>query len=209
MIKFPGVTDEEAEQASTEFFSAYGKAMGAWAVVERNLFQWFEYATNVPQKMARALFYSGRNYTSRSDMLKAVMAVPSRLTESQLAFLKAALKRADSYYSTRNNLAHGEPAIDASPNVDMRDRHGIFDSGTELAEQLGSAVKASDLQIATSNFSALADLLFFAHPDFHGKQPDKLEGYLRQAQQLPTTALSLEPAQIPTVWKKRQKPDPR
>jgi len=50
-----------------QFVRAYGEALLEWARIEQHLFFWFEYVTGLKHMMARAVFYSARNFNGRSE----------------------------------------------------------------------------------------------------------------------------------------------
>jgi hypothetical protein len=52
---------------------AYGEALLQWSRLEQYLFFWFEFVTGMEHMIARAVFYSARNFNGRSEMLEAAL----------------------------------------------------------------------------------------------------------------------------------------
>ena len=112
-VKFE-FTKEQAEdlnQARAEFHHAYGVAMAQWGGVERGLYLWFVHATQMKEKVARAVLYSARSFNARAEMLQAVIDQAAHLAPERLDFIQKALGRAWGYSSFRNRMAHGEPMM--------------------------------------------------------------------------------------------------
>src|SRR5258708_31729701 len=133
-------------------FLSFGKAMAAWPLLESALYVWFEHATLLDMKQAKPIYYSATNFKSRLDLLRA--AIRSNAMElDELEFIKSAIKLAIDYNSFRNKLAHGEFTVEGliieSKHIDRK-----------LAKE--SAVKRKDLDVASTNFRALADLMWAA-----------------------------------------------
>jgi hypothetical protein len=64
--------------------------------------------------VARRVFYSARSLQGRLDMIKAVLDVVQPKPDSLAPFLRAAIKKAGQYGSTRNMFSHGD-AVFMSP----------------------------------------------------------------------------------------------
>jgi hypothetical protein len=80
--------------------------------LESAIFRWFQYSTGMSDPLARAVFYSARNFTGRRDMLIAALPFAS-LAKSEQAFIRTALKKTREYSAFRNQMAHREPILDA------------------------------------------------------------------------------------------------
>jgi hypothetical protein len=89
------------------FYQMYGRAMDEWVSVEWGLGLCFALATLMPIKLANAVFYSGRDFHVKRDLLTAA------LSESQLGiaegpeivkFIKACQKTAGHYHRVRTML---------------------------------------------------------------------------------------------------------
>ena len=65
--------EEDEETVHQRFVLAYGDALLQWARLEQHLFFWFEIITGMDHMMARAVFYSPRNFNGRSEMLEAAI----------------------------------------------------------------------------------------------------------------------------------------
>ena len=108
--KFSG---EEYARALDNFHLTFGSALTQWARVEERVGNWFWYSTGLSEEMARAIFYSARNFNARADMLEAALRHAEIETRGAKEFIKSAIHKAVSYSSFRNVLAHGEPTFDA------------------------------------------------------------------------------------------------
>ena len=77
---------EELMEAEDTFHKQYGQ----WATIEQRMFYWFHYASDLPEDMARGVFYSSKNFNGRVDMMEAavdssaVVAAPSKIAVTAL-----------------------------------------------------------------------------------------------------------------------------
>lgn len=183
-VKFE-FTKEQAEdlnQAHAEFHHAYGVAMSQWACVERNLYLWFVHVTQMKEKVARAVFYSARSFNARAEMLQAAIEKADHLAPERLDFIQEALRRAWSYSSFRNRMAHGEPLMNI---LDLKGQpRKVFFSIAQgkTRDHPSSEISMEDLETATQNFYVLQNLLIDTHPTPGVGKPDH---------QWPATALQL------------------
>jgi hypothetical protein len=99
--------------ALEEFHRFFGYAMQQWSKVERSLYLWFQRATNMDDSMARAIFYGGRGFSARAEMLEAAIECSTQLTAQEIEFLKEALKRREitAAFATRLLMAKHNRAI--------------------------------------------------------------------------------------------------
>jgi hypothetical protein len=130
-------------------YLAYGKALAAWASVERACYAWFEHLTLLGEQQARGIFYSARSFDGRMGMLKAALE-HSGIMEAEITdFAKEAFKKASTFSKFRNTLAHGEFTYE-----------GLLIEGKhppKKAKEL--AIDGEKLRIATQNFQNLANLI--------------------------------------------------
>ena len=49
---------EELREAEDTFHKQYGMTLAQWATIEQRMFYWFHYASDLPEDMARGVFYS-------------------------------------------------------------------------------------------------------------------------------------------------------
>jgi hypothetical protein len=164
-------------------FLLFGRAMAAWANVEKGLYLWFEHATLLDTNVAKPLFYSGTSFQSRLGLLKAAVN-SSGLERDARSFIEAAMKRAASYSAFRNRLAHGEFTMD-----------GLIVEGKHHERKVArdEAITQDMLNVAANNFRKLADLLWKARDlelGYEDEPEASLDSYLQELNDLPTTAQS-------------------
>lgn len=96
------------EDRMNEFYIAYGKVIDEWAFIEFVLAHIFGAITLIDNRMSEALFYSGRSFQTRRDLLAAAIEhSPAKgAADDILEFAKACLKKANQYSTFRNALAH-------------------------------------------------------------------------------------------------------
>ena len=185
------ITRAELDNATREFNAVYGETLAEWSRLEGQLFYWFRFITSMNEKLARAIFYSARNFTARADMLSAAMRA-GNLEATVLGFLKETLKKIRMYDEFRNRATHGEAHInlqEGSPSA----KQMVIIQGREVSEQAESGmVTMLDLMTATNNFKRLRAYLFEGHPD---QEPplSLLETYQQRVRELPNQAQSIEP----------------
>jgi hypothetical protein len=173
---------QQWEQAHDRFYTQYGAAMAAWSRLELALSYWFHSIAGTNNlKSAEAIFYSGRSYQTRRDMLAAALAT-ANLDEHTHTFLTAAFKKAARYSEARNHIAHRlfmsyDDKIDLflqhPPHWDSPDVHTV-----------------SDLAEMAKNFDALGVLLMRARQNrtHRGLPPLTLQEALAQVRALPNQA---------------------
>jgi len=158
------------------FFLQYGQTLAEWAELEFVLSSWFHFVTEMNFRMAEAVFYSGRSFNSRRDML--LRAIPqSTLDEATKTFLVEAVKRASAYSAARNTIAH-----DLAVMCEDIDQMAIVPG-----DRIWSAerVTITSLKEAQQNFRSLRSLLLNGLPPGSEKQPAEL---YRQVCTLPKKA---------------------
>ena len=167
-----------------EFHLAYGKALASWAVIEDALCTAFCLCCkmNPMSQMGRSLFFSGRSFATRADLLSA--AIPhSPFDASHQALLKALLKKARQFSSSRNAIAHGIPInlhteSEAYSGVKVKEGQAAWEAG---------GIGIDKLAEAEVNFDRLSAIIERA-----AWPRDRHEEYLRQVQELPNAAFARE-----------------
>ena len=179
----------QTNQVHAEFHHAYGLAMAQWAKLERMLYYWFAYITRVEDKMARAIFFSGRSFNARAEMLLAAIE-HAQLSAGQIEFIKASHKRAWGYSGFRNTITHGESMMNAKLlNGVVQSVEYLIVQGKAVGPQ-GTDVSIDQLLTAADNFHRLAEIIHNAHP-VYGEKPQKPpEEYLALVNALPNQANS-------------------
>jgi hypothetical protein len=176
----------ELAESQREFHLAFGQALGQWALIEERLSYWFEAATRMPYKMARAMFFSPRSFSARADILEAALSNNFVFCHCSLEFIKAATKKTGNFSKFRNRLAHGEQSFDArkdSPTF----KQTILISGKDIPETAAdNAVTIARLNEATAYFRELARLLMDVFEFVSGQRtPDTPVECLRLLNELP------------------------
>jgi hypothetical protein len=137
-----------------EFYLAYGRAMGNWARLERQLGEIFLRITRMPHAMGLATYYSAKSFAGRVDMVQAVIPFAKTLPDGH-KFLDRCTAIATTYSSTRNRFAHDPHIV----QVDVSDLSAGKPS-RRIGSMKGAApVTLAHLENAGPNFQALADLI--------------------------------------------------
>jgi len=180
---------ERFENAHAELHYYYGIALANWSGIERGLFYWFYRTTGMSEAMARAVFYSARSFNGRAEMLEAAVAHNPTVLGNELAFIKAATKKAGQFSGFRNRIAHGEPIINV---IELKDQDGNQASrtidcsivqGKSHGPDPATDVSIKSLTNAAENFHRLQCLLTDAlgHDKPHGEYLEKLRKLPSQA----------------------------
>ncbi|MBR1236169.1 hypothetical protein [Bradyrhizobium sp. AUGA SZCCT0182] len=179
-VKF-NIRDEIQQRASFEFLHRYGFAMACWARVEQSMYHWFALLTGMPDDMSRSIFYSARGFIARAEMLEAAIGTDKKRTQAQISFIKAAAKKARTYSTFRNTVAHGEPRLNAQTDgslddgADVIDAHYTLNQGKSLSST-EPPVTIGDLGVAGDNFKKLSRYMIWALPTtsaLHAKPPEE------------------------------------
>ena len=184
---------ERFERGHAEFHHSYGITLANWSGIERGLFYWFYRTTGMSEAMARAVFYSARSFNGRAEMLEAAVANNPTLLGDELAFIKAAIKKAGKFSSFRNRIAHGEPIINV---IKLRDHKGGHASrtidcsivqGKSHGPDPATDVSFNNLMNAAENFHQLQCLLTAAlnRDKPHREHLEKLRKLPREAESVP------------------------
>ena len=100
--------DLTPDDLETETYQlALGKVIHAWAEMEAVLSEWFAELTNLHFQVADDLFFSGRNFGTRCDLVRAAMK-HTRVKEADLLLVKAFVAVAQRYSGFRNTVAHDQ-----------------------------------------------------------------------------------------------------
>ena len=128
--------------------------------------------------LGRAIFFSGRSFATRADLLSAVIPLSPFESDHQ-EFLKAILKKARQFSAGRNAIAHGIPV-----NLHSHDESYTgpkVKEGRTSWESGGIGIDA--LLMAQINFNSLAEIIEQAV--FPSAQREE---YLLRVQALPNEA---------------------
>src|SRR4051812_11114086 len=90
-----------------QFYHAYGRALANWAGVEFRLCDWFQLASGLTIGRGEAIFFSGRSFQTRAEMLSATLEY-GKLDKLWTKFATDALDKAIAYNGFRNHIAHGQ-----------------------------------------------------------------------------------------------------
>jgi len=100
------------DEVDTPFYLAYGRTLGTWAAIERELGGLFVRMSGTTQAIGLAIYYSAKSFAGRSDMVAALVD-HTRTVPSGKEFIRRAVALANEYSQTRNRLAHDIHIIDA------------------------------------------------------------------------------------------------
>jgi hypothetical protein len=154
---------DEFEKHTTQFHLHYGKAMSSWAGLENSLYFWFAAATGMTGRMARAVFYTARGFSARAEMLLAALEHATKPPAVDRELLKEALKKARSYASYRNRIAHGEPRVQLFEHREKFRPLLTIDDGRKNPAEANS-ILLDDLDRAAANIHELSMLLIERYP---------------------------------------------
>lgn len=194
----------EYGEASNRFHLAYGIALSKWAAIEERMFLWFFFITGMKQDMARAIFYSARNFTARADMLSQAVAV-CHLTEDEKEFLRAATKKSHQFSAFRNSIVHGEPTFDVREGSPTYKQFIHLQGDKHPAIAADSALTIQHLERSAARFSELSRLLGDVLEHMHSLSDMSIPSEcLRQVKALPNDPSSAEPAPTPVKRPRRR-----
>lgn len=143
------------DELDSDFYLAYGRAMGSWAELERSLCLAFTRIAEIPQPLAWSVFYSARSLQGRVEMLQATIP-HARTLPAGKDFLTRSSRLVSKWAGARNRLAHDPHAIHVGSADDPGGRNITrFISSTKTA----APVQIDALKNAARNFSFLAMLV--------------------------------------------------
>lgn len=189
-------TLKEVMEEGKAFPTALGNAMFAWARVEQSLCMWFALITKMPSSMVLACFYSGKNASTRIDLVSAAIA-HSPLHADYTPFLSSVVQKARVYSKFRNTLAHAELMFDPDPDSPTYNRHIIMGGKFRVVQRPDANMFATIEQtiFGEQSFSRLSQFTIsvFVHARDRTRQeldpdPELLKRYLALVALLPTEA---------------------
>lgn len=191
-----------------EFHLQYGKTLGQWADLEHVLSWWFHRLTRAADAAAgtnSALFYSGRSFQTRRDLLQAALdhhspefrapGLKEPLDADTLTFLREAFRLAFNYSNSRNRIAHRLVMFESnSKTITLQEGDSWWSKdGHTLA----------DLRSMETNYRALKDALVTVLIPAMAEQPMTPQEALVRVRTMPREAHSNQPNPMRA---KRQKP---
>jgi hypothetical protein len=201
MVKHTPPNDrEQLTQLYHDFHFQYGVTLGRWAGLEQSLCTLFSDLCGFVRdsKVGDALFFSGRSFATRADLLSAAIRV-SGLGEPEMAVLKAVLKKARQYSTSRNAIAHGVPQNFVARGTEyqgwrIKEHERAWEIGGIGVAQLREAEKSFlDLDLACHMIRD--DMISYRRRRRKRLKPP--EWYLELVQALPKHAYSQEEGQTP------------
>lgn len=141
----------EGRWPADDFLAEFGRAMAGWSSVEVHLSIWFNTITGMmPKRLGRAIYFSGRSFTARSEMFAAALG-HGRQPKAVTPLLREILAKAISYSSARNRLAHSFFGTLEGEDDRLRPGHSW--------DELHTGLTRRELLNASRNFSDLATLI--------------------------------------------------
>lgn len=202
---------EKREAIEAAFYHQYGKTIAAWAQLECVLSRWFHrmlcYKPLSTGAFSHAVFYSGKSFAVKRDMLVAVLQkLDPRVSYTDMApspdadtllFLRKAIKLANNYSTTRNAIVHRMSMFNTNTNrIGLVEGDHWWEDGLDIKE----------LDIAEKNFTSLARLLQGVLLTQVNKAPQPItpQEALQQVLAMPKEASSDQPNQ--TAAKRQRRP---
>jgi len=169
--------EDMQQAASFIFLHRYGYAVACWARVEDAVYSWFALLTRMPDEMSRAIFYSGKGFMARADMIEAAILADKKRTPQQIEFIKEAIKKARTYSVVRNKIVHGNPM----PTLTVEGGPDVVDINYTISQAKSLYRKESDISleqlgVAGQNFTKLSRYMVAALPTTaakHAKPPEE------------------------------------
>jgi hypothetical protein len=164
-------------------FLAFGRAMAAWALIERALYTWFEHLTLLDTGVTKPIYFSAKSTSSRLDLLRAAIGA-IELGKNEKVFITEAISVVVKYSSFRNKLAHGEFTFDGEI---------IETKQTSRKAVKEKSISREDLHRASQNFMVLTNLLNNALGFVEGypeSEDESIEICIVQLRELPVHAHS-------------------
>ena len=180
----------EPERIWATYHQALGEAIAAWADLEDILGHLFCHVAGVNRITGLAIFYSGRNFGTRADMLSAAISHP-QCADVEMPLIKTGLAVARRYSAFRNAMAHDRHVQFFSGDV-------YFSKGNDVVGAIreGKAHTLPDIRQATANITQLTDLI--RGPDLWVEhEKEWRERHHEQLLRLPILAHSSEPTPTP------------
>jgi hypothetical protein len=137
--------------------------------------------------MSRAIFYSGKGFMARADMVGAAIQADKKLNQQQITFIKEALKKARAYSYFRNKIVHGNPlptlTIENGPDV-VEIQYSIGQAKSQYKTE--HDVTLDHLGVAGQNFTKLSQYMSAALPSTAAKRAKPLVECLALVLALPS-----------------------
>jgi hypothetical protein len=191
----------KVERELQEYQLELGKVIHTWSQLEYEFASAFRALTGLRRPISENLFYSGRNFRTRADLVRAALKKP-KCSRETAKLIRAALSVADKYSAFRNAVAHDQHPHYLGVGVYT---HGGDDDFSAVRE--GRAYSIDDLTRAHTNIERLR--LLIGGPDFG----DPVEGWEERNHerilQLPKLAHRSEPSPIPEKRQQSRKPTPK
>lgn len=147
--------------AREDFHAALGTAFAQWARVEDALSHWFVATTGLSEEMARAIFYSSKNFNGRIAMLKEATK-HSKLPDELSDLTKAAIKKSKQLSEFRNKIAHRVPYFDTTEDSKTYMKYILAEGTSTIIDVRDDPITAQEIYKASNNFGLLADILYSA-----------------------------------------------
>lgn len=196
----PPRDESTLSQIYHDFHFQYGLTLSRWASLEETLCITFcdLCGLHPDEPMGKALFFSGRSFTTRADLLSAAIRT-STLGEVEKLLLRAILKKARQYSTARNAIAHGVPSHFVQKGYvyqgwRIKEPEQTWEMGGIGIDQLKEAEK-SFLDLGLICHEANMDAL--RPRGWRKKRLKPTEWYLERVQELPSAAYVPEEAPIP------------
>ncbi len=186
----PPKKPEELTRLYEEFHLQYGITLSQWATLEETLGEIFNRLCNFEEwhGMGPALFYSGRSFATRADLLSAAIRT-AKVSADLTDLLRGILKKARQLSTSRNTIAHGVPTHYAESGLPYQGWR--IKSGEETWSPGG--VSIDELKIARENYRELAVIGSYAFSILNRSRRKGLkppQEYLAQVQALPSDAFA-------------------
>ena len=180
------------EETRDEFLRRYGRAMAAWATVERELSTLFWLVTQIKPAMAIKIFYSARSFKERADMFKAAI-VAADVSDDVKTISRLLLSKSIKYNECITALENDIPNFDDMGKLLLVEVNAQVQSDEIKRRSTNKGLNTSQLNIVANNFHTLATIIFGFWTDLllnKAPSPDKFREQLRQ---LPADARSKDP----------------
>jgi hypothetical protein len=158
-------SDSVPPEAMEEFHLKFGRAMGAWATVERELGTLFMMLTKIEPAMATQIYYSARSFTGRLDILKSSLAA-AKVTDEAKNVTQKVITKSRQYCEFRNKIAHDLPVLGPGHPPGSRAQMVIVDAKSQFQppelkkHYLDRGVTIEDMAHIANCFDALAKIIW-------------------------------------------------
>lgn len=145
-----------------ELHSAIGLAISKWSRLEHALAKAFAISLGLPSQRTDRMFFAMHTFSAKRELLReAIHSNPLEpgIEATRQSVFKSACMKAEKYASTRNKLAHSQPAIAAHGSLVLG---GIITSnaiGKDVGNILQKTITVKAIREAASSFGELAKLV--------------------------------------------------